>query len=109
MIFKSPEFHQVPLNRGKKSSSLVLPYYVPVSISTYTCDKDKIDTGYESSDPLSLINRTRSSETVDCNRIKGRGLPGDARLDAGARWLRFTRLRAHCHKFPYWVNCNGNL
>ena len=48
MIFKSPEFHQVPLNRGKKSSSLVLPYYVPVSISTYTCDKDKIDTGYES-------------------------------------------------------------
>ena len=46
MIFKSPEFHQVPLNRGKKSSSLVLPYYVPVSISTYTCDKDKIDTGY---------------------------------------------------------------
>jgi len=49
MIFKSPEFHQVPLNRGKKSSSLVLPYYVPVSISTYTCDKDKIDTGYESS------------------------------------------------------------
>ena len=40
MISKSLEFHKVPLNRGNKISSLIWPYYVPVSILMYTCDTD---------------------------------------------------------------------
>ena len=34
-IFETQNFHQVPLNRGNKISSLVLPYYVPVLIRVY--------------------------------------------------------------------------
>jgi len=47
-IFKSQNYHQVLLNHGNKFSSVVLLYYAPVSILTYTCDIDKIDTGYKS-------------------------------------------------------------
>ena len=34
-IFKTQNFHQVPLNRGKEFSSLALPYFVPVPIRVY--------------------------------------------------------------------------
>ena len=61
MISKSPEFHEVPLNRGNKISSLIWPYYVPVLIRVYWTTVFNLETYWTGLESSFLRQQTHSA------------------------------------------------